>query len=264
MQTLPNFRTREYELKSMKTKQRIVRFKLFYGFSNRFGMSEIGLLLIIAMMISCIWVIMEISDKVMEMEFQGFDQWAIRILRDSDDLSRPLGPGWLLSTARFVTTLGGYTVLGVLTALAGGYFIINRLHGSALLIVVAFVGGTLVCNFLKLLFSRARPEIEHFVFTESCSFPSGHAMLSAVVYLTLWAMLVPAKANKQIKIFLLGVALLLTLLIGLTRIYLGVHYPSDVLAGWIVGTVWTVTCLLVGRYFQESVNGEKQAVKMKQ
>jgi undecaprenyl-diphosphatase len=104
---------------------------------------------------------------------------------------------------------------------------------------------------LKHLFGRERPDIIlHMVMVHTPSFPSGHAMLSAVIYLTLGALLAQVVQRRASRIYFLTVAMVLTFLIGLSRIYLGVHYPTDVLAGWAVGLAWALFCWLVARQLQ--------------
>jgi undecaprenyl-diphosphatase len=75
-------------------------------------------------------------------------------------------------------------------------------------------------------------------------------MASAVIYLTLGALLARFAVRRRVRVYVVGVSLLLTLLIGITRVFLGVHYPSDVLAGWSAGLGWALLCWLVARYLQ--------------
>ena len=82
------------------------------------------------------------------------------------------------------------------------------------------------------------------------SFPSGHAALSAVCYLTLGVLLAQTQASRTLRIYFIATAMVLTLLVGVTRIYLGVHYPTDVLAGWCFGIAWALICWTVMSYFQ--------------
>jgi undecaprenyl-diphosphatase len=119
-------------------------------------------------------------------------------------------------------------------------------------------GGWLLNNALKLVFARPRPAIvPHLHEVMSPSFPSGHAMTSAAVYLTLGALLMHISKGRLTKIYCMTIAMLATLLIGSTRVYLGVHYPTDVLAGWLIGMSWALMCWLVERRIERQA-GLKQ------
>jgi undecaprenyl-diphosphatase len=112
----------------------------------------------------------------------------------------------------------------------------------AVLVAVAVLGGVLISTILKMGFDRPRPDIQHAVRVFTASFPSGHAMLSAVTFLTLGVLVARAEADHRLKVYFVSIALFLTIVVGVSRIYLGVHYPSDVLAGWCVGSAWAILC----------------------
>jgi undecaprenyl-diphosphatase len=197
------------------------------------------------------WGFIELAGEVLEGETQRFDEWVVRQLRRTDDPSIPIGPAWLVNAGKDITALGGATVLWLIVMAVVGYLLQQRAYGAMWLVLSATIGGTLLSFALKVVFARQRPDIvPHLVTISTPSFPSGHSMLSAVVYLTLGALLaqiVPRRANK---IYFLTVAMVLTFLIGLSRMYLGVHYPTDVLAGWSVGLAWALFCWLVARYLR--------------
>jgi undecaprenyl-diphosphatase len=131
-------------------------------------------------------------------------------------------------------------------------FVAIRRQFHALGLLVAAIGGGLLLNLaLKTLIDRARPEVvPHLMQETSASFPSGHSMLSAVVYITLGALLARLVEGIKLRVYILVVALLFTLLVGVSRAYLGVHYPTDILAGWTLGSLWAVICWLVVRFLQ--------------
>ena len=120
-------------------------------------------------------------------------------------------------------------------------------------------GETRTCStLLKMGFDRARPDlVPHGSFVSTASFPSGHAMMSAVTYLTLGALLASVHSPTRVKAYLLALALVLTLLVGLSRIYLGVHWPTDVAAGWAVGAAWALLSSLAMRWLQKRGDVER-------
>src|SRR5207302_4145258 len=125
-------------------------------------------------------------------------------------------------------------------------------------LLVATLGGFLISGLLKNHYERPRPAVvPHLSYVYSSSFPSGHSMLSAVIYLTLGSLLARLAERRRLKIYCVAVAMLLTFLVGVSRVYLGVHYPTDVLAGWAAGLAWAVLCWLVTRYLQRHGAVEK-------
>ncbi|MGE5723474.1 MAG: phosphatase PAP2 family protein, partial [Sphingomonadales bacterium] len=196
-------------------------------------------------------VFSKLATEVREGETLGFDRWLLLDLRNPSDPDIPLGPRWLLKAMLDLTALGGVSVLALITILAAGYLIAARKRASAAFLVGAIAGGAVVSTLLKTIFARPRPElVAHLVAVDSMSFPSGHAMNSAVTYLTLGAALARAETDRRVRIFIMVAAVGLTLTIGFSRVYLGVHWPSDVIAGWAVGGAWAMLCSLVGQYLQ--------------
>ena len=154
---------------------------------------------------------------------------------------------------RDVTALGSTVVLTLLTIAVLGFLLIDGKRATALYVLVATSGGALLSTLAKTLVARPRPElVAHLVDVTSYSFPSGHAMSSAVTYLTLGVLLASAQRRKRIKAYLIGIALTLTLLIGASRVYLGVHWPTDVLAGWALGAAWAMLCWLGSIWLQRA------------
>jgi undecaprenyl-diphosphatase len=150
-----------------------------------------------------------------------------------------------------LTSIGGVSVLTLFTAIVIGYLLIGGKRAAALAVLVAIGGGALLDSALKLGFERPRPDlVAHLVEVRTYSFPSGHAMLSAVTFLTLGALLAAVESGRRLRAYILSVAVLLTLLIGLTRIYLGVHWPTDVIAGWCAGAGWALLCWAVATWLQ--------------
>jgi undecaprenyl-diphosphatase len=189
-----------------------------------------------------------LSDLVLEGGTQHVDDRVLRALRRAEDPSLPIGPAWLRGAALDITALGSATVLGLVVAAVVGYLLLQGLQRTALFVFAASAGGWLLNTLLKELFQRARPGVvPHLREVLTLSFPSGHAMTSAAVYLTLGALLMRVADRKATRIYCMVSAMFLAGLVGSTRVYLGVHYPTDVLAGWIVGLSWALLCWLVER-----------------
>jgi undecaprenyl-diphosphatase len=189
-----------------------------------------------------------LSDEVREKDTQHLDERVLLSLRRADNVEVPIGPHGLAEVARDVTALGSVSVLTLMVCAVSGFLVLVRRWRTLALVVGSTVGGALVNSLLKSLFARPRPTVvPHLTDVLTESFPSGHAMLSAIVYLTLGALLAQLTERRRLKAYLVGVALLLTLLIGLTRVYLGVHYPTDVLGGWMAGLAWALLTALVAR-----------------
>ncbi len=193
-----------------------------------------------------------IAEEVLEGDATRFDQTVLLALRNPADHADPLGPAWLEEAARDITALGSYAVLGILFITVLAYLLMTQRRSAALWVAVSTVGGGVLSNVLKLSFERPRPDlVAHATQVFTSSFPSGHATLSAVTFLTLGALLASVQSSRRLKIFFLGVAIALTVTVGVTRIYLGVHYPTDVLAGWCVGAGWAAICWTVFHWLQQ-------------
>lgn len=182
-----------------------------------------------------------IADTVFDQESHAFDRAILLALRSPDDPGLTVGPGWLAGSIRDITSLGGFTVITLVTVLSVLYLLAARKVRNAVIISLAISLGALAESGLKLMFSRARPDVvPHLVDVQTMSFPSGHAMMSAITYLTLGAMLARAQPTWQLRAFTFGAGLFLTLLIGVSRVFLGVHWPTDIIAGWTVGGAWAL------------------------
>jgi undecaprenyl-diphosphatase len=132
-----------------------------------------------------------------------------------------------------------------------GYLVIGGKRAAALLVLVSVAGGVALSSALKIGFDRPRPDlVAHLVDVHTLSFPSGHAMVSAVAYLTLGALLAQTQVRKGLKAYVITVAVVLTLLIGVSRVYLGVHWPTDVVAGWCAGAAWAIGCWVIAAWLQ--------------
>jgi undecaprenyl-diphosphatase len=143
------------------------------------------------------------------------------------------------------------------TAFAAFYFLLTRRAAIGMFIIACVAGGQFMETLLKLGVDRQRPDVvTHLVHESSLSFPSGHATMSAITYLTLAALAASFLHARVAKIYVLTLAVLMTLLVGISRLYLGVHWPSDVIAGWCVGFAWAMLCWLALRFLRRRGAGK--------
>jgi undecaprenyl-diphosphatase len=176
----------------------------------------------------------------------------LRFFRHPDNLIRPIGPGWLFDVMRDITALGGPTVIFLITLLVIGYFILQKEYSEVILVLAAVTGGAIMDLQLKELFGRIRPEIvPNLVPVLSFSFPSGHSMMSAIVYLSLASLIARIQKRLRDKIYIILIAIFLSFIIGVSRVYLGVHYATDVLGGWSLGLAWAAFCWLIAWYISQ-------------
>lgn len=184
-----------------------------------------------------------VASEVVEGSTQAFDRQVILAFRSAGDPAVPIGPPWVQEMARDITALGSLVVLGIVLFVVVGYLLLVRQRAAAWLMLSAGLGGVAMNFLLKQVFARPRPDfVVPAARVFSPSFPSGHAVLSAIAYLTLAALLARTTRSPRLRIYLVATGIVLTLSVGVSRVYLGVHYPTDVLAGWCVGSAWALTC----------------------
>jgi undecaprenyl-diphosphatase len=202
---------------------------------------------------SCVLMLLflTLASEVVEGDTLSMDTRIVQAFRNADDPSKPIGPVWVESALLDLTAMGGPTILTLVVLAVAGFLALQARYRTALFIALTAGTGEVVGFAMKSVFQRARPPaILHLRQVFETSFPSGHAMQSAIVYLTLGTMLMRIVDGRVAKAYCLGLALLLTFLVGVSRVYLGVHYPTDVLAGWIVGLAWASICWLVEQHFE--------------
>lgn len=188
----------------------------------------------------------------------AIDRAIVTGLRTAADPAIPIGPHWLQAWLTDYTALGGAPVLTLITVVVVGLLAALRKYAMATFVAVAISGGAILSFLVKALYNRPRPEIvPHLVEVTSPSFPSGHAMNSAIVYLTLAVLLARSLEGRRVQVYLIGMAIALALTIGATRVYLGVHWPSDVLAGWAIGATWAALASLVAKWLQRGHRVER-------
>jgi undecaprenyl-diphosphatase len=190
-----------------------------------------------------VWLFLEVADDVLAGETRRFDEGVMLAFRSPTDANDPVGATWVEELARDVTGLGSVVVLALLTVASAGFLMLQRKRHLAVYLVLAVATGTIGSSLLKWGFSRPRPDLAahgHAIYTSS--FPSGHSMMSAVVFLTLGVLLATAQSKRVMQVYVLAIAVLVTVAVGISRVYLGVHWPTDVLAGWAAGSGWALLC----------------------
>lgn len=198
----------------------------------------------LAVMSASVAIFIVAAVLALQSEPYAFDRDMLLALRRADDLAVPVGPPWLAGFARAITDLGGTPILTVMTLGLAGYFIVKREGLSLSILIAAAVGQTLIVNILKDLFGRERPDITpHLVEVSSASFPSGHSASSAAIFLTLAALTARRTNERSARRYIWSVAIVLALMVGASRVYLGVHYPTDVIGGLAFGAGWAALVL---------------------
>lgn len=212
---------------------------------------DLGLLLGLCLIATGLWGFAELADEVMERETRSVDEEILLLLRNPADLTDPVGAHWVEELGRDVTALGGVAVLTFLTVTVAGYLVLEKKPQMALFLASTVGGGIVVSFLLKMVFERPRPDlVPHGSHVYTTSFPSGHSMMAALTYLTLAVVLARAHVRRRVKVFFVLVGGLIAIAVGISRVYLGVHWPTDVLAGWTAGTVWAILCWLLARRLQ--------------
>jgi undecaprenyl-diphosphatase len=207
--------------------------------------TELRLLLAGLAVFGSVWGFLYVLDEVQEGDALRFDSQVLLAFRQPGRLAVPIGPRWLQETARDITALGGFTVLALVVVLAAALLWAHRRRAQAGVLVVAVVGGDLLDQAIKAMVGRTRPDlVPHLDLVYSASFPSGHSAMSPVVYFTLAGLVAAGEGRRASKMLLIATALLLVIAIGVSRVYLGVHWPTDVLGGWALGTAVAMVATL--------------------
>ncbi|MBA3389089.1 MAG: phosphatase PAP2 family protein [Rubrobacteraceae bacterium] len=181
-----------------------------------------------------IWAFAEITEEVIEGESRRFDRAVLLWIHANF-------PAWLDAPMRLVTALGYYSVVTPLLAVSVFIFLRRGWRLSATLLLVSTVGGALLTTVLKAVFHRARPEVFDSGYVASFySFPSGHATV-AVGFYGMLTLLVAYRLRGPARWAVAVSGVLLVLLVGFSRLYLGVHYPTDVLAGFLAAPLWVIS-----------------------
>jgi undecaprenyl-diphosphatase len=212
---------------------------------------ELSLLLSLLVVAGGMWLFLEVADEVREGEIEQIDRQILMLLRNPADPADPLGPVWVEEAMRDLTALGSVVVLALVTLAVAAYLALAGKRRAALFLLIAIGGGIVIGFAVKAGFERPRPDlVAHGARVFTASFPSGHSMMAAVTYLTLGTLLARVQPRRRLKIYLIVLAVLVSLLVGISRVYLGVHWPSDVLGGWALGASWAMLCWAVALWLQ--------------
>lgn len=206
--------------------------------------SQRGTLISIAAALFLVGCFAVLASEVAESETEAFDHAVLRAMRGPD--GRPLGPHWLQSALVNLSALGSVAVTTLVIVLGSAFLILTRRARQAALLIACGIGAAFVIVMLKDYAGRERPTVVVALDSvRGLSFPSGHSLIASAIYPTLGILLAANFEERRLKVFVFATAAVLALLIGFTRVYLGVHYPSDVLGGWMLGLSWAIVCGLV-------------------
>lgn len=215
-----------------------------------FAFAEQAVLFGIGMVAALVFAFIAIADEVTEGDTHEIDIAILELFRAPGDPSQMIGSFRFQEAVRDITAMGSFSILTLIVSSVVIYLLMTRRAGAAILVAGAVISGALLSDLLKEVFDRPRPEFSAVAGELSASFPSGHSMISAVTYLTLGALIARLSDRKREKVFFFGVAIVLTALVGASRVLLGVHYPSDVLAGWALGAAWAFAATLLASLLQ--------------
>ncbi len=217
------------------------------------GGHETAVLAASSALVASTWLFFWLAQDVASGRSRSFDDRLLLALRQPGDPSRPVGPAWLPEAARDITALGSTDILWLATLAVAGFLGLDRRYRAMIFVMAAVCSGWALSFGLKAAFERPRPDlVPHLMRAYFSSFPSGHSMMAAVVYGTLGSLLAGLVPHRRLKFYFLSLAAAVSALVGVSRVYLGVHYPTDVLAGWSAGLGWATLCWLVGRRLIEA------------
>lgn len=210
---------------------------------------EIGSLVVLLLVVGGLAAFGALMSEVIEGDTAAFDEVVFLAMRVPGDPATPLGSLGLQEFMRDVSGLGGIGILTAVTISAAILLWLMRDGRTAVFLVLAVSGGTLVSTGFKMLVDRPRPDLVPYgAYVHTASFPSGHSMMSAVVYLTLAVLVCRTQSSMAVRIYLMTLATALTIAVGVSRVYLGVHWPTDVLAGWALGSAWAIGCAVLASW----------------
>ena len=187
------------------------------------------------------WAFLRVAGEFREGELTAFDTWVLLRLRHPNNPHQAIGPIWLTDGMRDITSLGSVTVLFFITAVAALILYFHNKKPHAAVLGAAVLLSQLSGDVLKNFYGRVRPAFAVYGTPPvSLSFPSGHSTTATTAYFLLATIAAGLETRTAVRILYFAIAALLALSIGFSRVFLGVHWPSDVMAGWCVGGFWAL------------------------
>ncbi|MBI1196342.1 MAG: phosphatase PAP2 family protein [Phenylobacterium sp.] len=228
-------------------------FQRIWLFLRRF---EARVLAGMALAAGALWAFLTLGGEMLEGETGDVDRRLILMFRTPGHPDDPIGSRGIEEAVRDVTALGGTTLVTVVTVVAVLAFAFHRRWRHAAVMAGAVLAAWASSNFTKAFYHRPRPDlVPHEVYVYSGSFPSGHSTLSAATWLTLAMLIASLETRRRTKALVYVVAGVILAGVGVSRVYLGVHWPSDVLAGWCLGSMWALAGWLALRAAGGKVRG---------
>ncbi|MBB3890404.1 undecaprenyl-diphosphatase [Phenylobacterium haematophilum] len=210
------------------------------------GKLETRTLVLLVALAAASWLFLVVAGEVSEGGTDALDRELLLALRTPGQPSDPLGPSWLEEAVRDITALGGFTVLTLLTIVATLLLVFHQRRREALIFAATVVAAQASSQLLKAFYERERPAlVAHGSYAYSHSFPSGHSAMAAAVFLILATVVASVEPRRRTKALIYGLAIVSVLGVGVSRVYLGVHWPTDVLGGWVLGASWALAAWLL-------------------
>lgn len=227
---------------------------------NLFRRIESRALILVIGLSSALWAFFNVASEVSEGDTATLDRGILLALRNPADPSDPIGSRSFEEAMRDITGLGGFTVVTLVTVVAILSFLMHGRRRHALVLAGTVLLAELSSDLAKTFYARPRPDlVPHGSYVYSASFPSGHSTMAAATYLTLAVLIASLEPNRATKAMVFVLALILIVAIGSSRVYLGVHWPSDVLAGWSLGAAWALAAWTVLRRLNRKPMAESPA-----
>jgi undecaprenyl-diphosphatase len=223
---------------------------------------EVRVLIVVLCAVVAIAGFAALAAEVREGDIFAIDRTLLLAFRTPGHLGTAIGPRWLQEAARDISALGGFTVLTLVTVISALLLYLHRRAAQAAVFLASVVFAQMAAEVVKALIDRPRPTlVPHNDLVYSASFPSGHAVMTPVVYLTLATVVAALEHRRHLKAILPICAALLVLAVGISRVYLGVHWPTDVLAGWALGIAIALAASMVLRRVAPRADGQVGAVQ---